>query len=198
MKKFNKVVLLTSIITVGAMSIVGSASEITKKIEAYMNPGIKVTIDGEKQVFTNENGKVLQPIVYEGRTYLPVKNVAEVTGMNVIWDQNTQTITLEHKDSDKNMDKIQLKENPTTGYTWKYDIKDKEMIQVVSDHYKQDELPEGAMCIVGEGGIHTWEIKGLKEGVTTIKFSNQRGWEGESSSVETKEFIVTVFSELIR
>ncbi|QEK10957.1 hypothetical protein FQB35_00425 [Crassaminicella thermophila] len=196
MKKFNKVVLITSMITVGAMSIIGSASEITKKIEAYINPGIKVTLDGEKQVFIDENGKVLQPIIHEGRTYLPVRNIAELTGMSVAWDKNTQTIILEHKDLDKIIDKIELQENPTTGYTWKYDIKDKDIIQVISDNYEQDELPEGAKSIVGKGGMHTWVIKGLKEGVTTIKFSKQREWEGDSSIVETKEFIVTVLSDL--
>ncbi|QXM07115.1 protease inhibitor I42 family protein [Crassaminicella indica] len=196
MKKFNKVVLITSMITVGAMSIIGSASEITKKIEAYINPGIKVTLDGEKQIFTDEDGKILQPIMYEGRTYLPVRNIAELTEMNVVWDQNTKTIILEHKDVDKAIGKIKLKENPTTGYTWKYDIKDKDIIQVISDNYEQGELPEGAKSIVGEGGTHTWVIKGLKEGVTTIKFSKQREWEGDSSVVEAKEFIVTVLSDL--
>lgn len=196
MKKFNKVVLITSMITVGAMSIIGSASEITKKIEAYINPQIKVILDGEKKVFTNENGEVLQPIVHQGRTYLPVKNVAELTGMNVSWDKNTQTIILKHEDLDKNVGEIKLKENPTTGYTWKYDIKDKDIVKVVFDNYKQDELPDGAMTIVGAGGLHTWKIKGLKEGVTTIKFSNQRESQGDNSAAETKEFNVTVLPSL--
>lgn len=96
MNIFKKIILTTSIITVGAMAVVGAA-ELTKKIEAHINPELKITIDGEDYVAREEDGRIVPPIIYEGRTYLPVRFIAEEAGMGVAWNEETKTVILERK-----------------------------------------------------------------------------------------------------
>lgn len=89
--------------------------------------------------------------------------------------------------------KISLEENPTTGFTWHYIIEDPSIVEVVSDSYQEN---PGGEKIVGAGGIHTFYLKGLKEGTTTIKFDHYRSWEGIEKSIDSKIFSVTVSPEL--
>ncbi|MGD9677388.1 MAG: protease inhibitor I42 family protein [Vulcanibacillus sp.] len=88
---------------------------------------------------------------------------------------------------------IVLEENPTTGFTWQYIIKDTSVVQIISDSYKPN---EGNEDIVGGGGVHTWILKGLKEGTTTIKFDHYRPWEGIDKSIESVTYSVKVSSDL--
>lgn len=59
------------------------------KIEAILYPDIKVLVDGNPIQLENT------PIVVDGRTYLPLRELGEkVMGMNVSWDQDSQTASL--------------------------------------------------------------------------------------------------------
>ena len=75
--------------TIGA----GAASTL-QEITAYLNSGITVTLDGEAQTFLDANGNRVYPITYNGSTYLPVRAVAGLVGLDVDWDQATQTVIL--------------------------------------------------------------------------------------------------------
>ena len=81
---------------------------------------------------------------------------------------------------------LKLDENPTTGYTLSYEIKDKDIVSVASDEYKADDTDK-----TGAGGVHTYVIKGLKEGETTITFTSAQDWDGgEKGDVKTVEVAV--------
>lgn len=58
-------------------------------IKAYLNPNVKITVDGEPiQLETT-------PIIYEQTTYLPLREISEkVMGMSVGWNQETSTVEL--------------------------------------------------------------------------------------------------------
>lgn len=49
---------------------------------------IKINVDG-KQISTSN-----EPFIYNGVTYLPVRDVAAATGKTVNWDENTKTVSL--------------------------------------------------------------------------------------------------------
>ncbi len=83
---------------------------------------------------------------------------------------------------------VELKENPTTGYTWHVIIQNEDIIKCVSDGYKEDKHEEGMR---GVGGTHIWEFKTIKEGTSKIKFELYRSWE-KDKIVETREYIVNV------
>lgn len=83
-------VIMTSLLT---LSIVAASPQIYK-ITAYMNNELKFTFNGEGFQPKDENGKKLTPIVYDNRTYLPVRSIAELTGLDVDYDEESNTIII--------------------------------------------------------------------------------------------------------
>lgn len=60
---------------------------------AYDN--IKVVVDGREVEFgVDSTGKKIEPFIYNGTTYLPIRAVGEALGKQVQWDQNTKTAFL--------------------------------------------------------------------------------------------------------
>jgi predicted secreted protein len=104
------------------------------------------------------------------------------------------TKLIKMKDTSKTSEKtveINLKGNPTTGYTWEYDIASAGIIKEDSNQYKQDAANAG---MVGVGGSYTWKFSALKEGTTEVTFKYYRSWENKA--IETKTYIFTVDKEL--
>ena len=55
---------------------------------------IKVTLDGKPVELKDATGKTIEPFTYNGTTYLPVRAVANLLGVDVKWDGATNTIYL--------------------------------------------------------------------------------------------------------
>ena len=55
---------------------------------------IKVTLDGKPVELKDAAGKTVEPFTYKGTTYLPVRAVANLLGVDVKWDGDTSTIYL--------------------------------------------------------------------------------------------------------
>ena len=76
----------------GSITIVGA----NQAIQAIQNTNIKVSLDGVIQEFKDETtGETQYPITYNDRTYLPLRNVANLAGLSVDYDNNTNTAKLE-------------------------------------------------------------------------------------------------------
>ena len=56
--------------------------------------GIKIVIDGKDVNPTDANGNKVEPIIYNGTTYLPVRAVANAFGKAVYWDGPNYTVYL--------------------------------------------------------------------------------------------------------
>lgn len=56
--------------------------------------GIKIIVDGQKLNPTDVNGNKVEPIIYNGTTYLPVRAVANAIGKAVYWDGPNYTVYL--------------------------------------------------------------------------------------------------------
>lgn len=67
------------------------------EIKATMDSGITVKYKGEVQELKDVNGVSKDPILYNGTTYIPVRSVGEIFGINVDWDQETKSVLLEDK-----------------------------------------------------------------------------------------------------
>ncbi len=63
-------------------------------ISAYLNRGIKIVYNGQTKTMNDANGKVIYPISYNGTTYLPVRAVAGMLGVDANWDGATSTVYL--------------------------------------------------------------------------------------------------------
>lgn len=71
----------------------------TDYIEAVYND-IKIVVDGQQITPTDGNGKVIEPFISYGTTYLPVRAVANAFGKEVDWNGETNTVTIGAKSFD--------------------------------------------------------------------------------------------------
>ncbi|MGI6028527.1 MAG: stalk domain-containing protein [Candidatus Heteroscillospira sp.] len=57
-------------------------------------PGISLEINGERVVPKDANGNVVEPFIYNGTTYLPIRAIGEAMGATVAWDNDSKTASL--------------------------------------------------------------------------------------------------------
>lgn len=93
MKKTFKGYLLGFLSAVVLVSGVTYAANTTTLYDVIAN-GIKIVIDGQKINPTDANGNTVEPIIYNGTTYLPVRAVANAFGKSVYWDGPNYTVYL--------------------------------------------------------------------------------------------------------
>ena len=81
-------------VMVGGLTVVGA----NQAIQAMQNTEIKISLNGQVQEFKDETtGETQYPITYNNRTYLPLRNVAKLSGLNVDYDNNSNTAILSNK-----------------------------------------------------------------------------------------------------
>jgi len=86
-------VLLTSGAEVNAGTGTPAATSGTRNIEITYRD-IKISIDGTEITPTDADGNAVEPFIYDGTTYLPVRAVASALGVEVGWDGETSTVYL--------------------------------------------------------------------------------------------------------
>lgn len=66
----------------------------TTTLKNVMVGGISIVVDGTKINPTDANGNKVDPIIYNGTTYLPVRAVGSALGKEVYWDGPNYTVYL--------------------------------------------------------------------------------------------------------
>lgn len=67
------------------------AEPVKQNIEAVYND-IKIVIHGEQITPKDGDGNIVNPFIYDGTTYLPIRAVSEALGETVDWDGSTNTV----------------------------------------------------------------------------------------------------------
>lgn len=96
MRNYSKKTLTTwalVIIFIFLMTFEGLAVSVGKNITVYFNE-IKLMIDGKIVTPKDANGNTVEPFIYNGTTYLPVRAVADALGQDVNWDADTATVVI--------------------------------------------------------------------------------------------------------
>ena len=75
------------------------AKQATETI-SVMYDNIKILIDGVEYTAYDANGEVVEPFIYNGTTYLPVRGIANAFDKNVDWEPQTSTVVLGSKNYD--------------------------------------------------------------------------------------------------
>lgn len=89
-KKSSKIAF-ACIATLAMICTTSYAASVAKTIQVHYN-GIKIYVN-EKLISPKDgNGKSVEPFIYEGTTYLPVRAVSEALGKDVRWDGNTNSV----------------------------------------------------------------------------------------------------------
>ena len=81
-----------------AGSAFATTGKVTKELE-YRN--ISVSLDGEKLDLRDAQGNAVEPFMFSGTNYLPVRALAESLGLEVAWDGSTNTVVLTTPASEK-------------------------------------------------------------------------------------------------
>ena len=71
---------------------------------------------------------------------------------------------------------VELKENPSTGFSWHCTIENDRIIYLDSDQF----IPAEDEGIVGAPGKHEFIFKALEKGSVQIKFEYYQTWESEN------------------
>ena len=101
MKKFAKGLIAAGVAcTVLAGGAAVMADDLSRNINVVYN-NIKLYIDGAEIVPKDAKGNPVEPFIYNGTTYLPVRAVGEALGKEVIWDGKTQSVYLGKKDQNQ-------------------------------------------------------------------------------------------------
>ncbi len=115
-------VLSIALLTLCLTSYSVGAESVIKTITAAINPNIRLLHDGSPAALIEG-----QPIItYNGRTYLPVRAMAELLGADVNWDEANQTVTIDTKAG------IRLGSHPIVG-TWRAEDRANSIMRVTSD-----------------------------------------------------------------
>lgn len=92
MKKRWIVLLATVMLFAFTAGVV--AAPAVQTITASLANDFKFTLNGEAWTPKDADGSTMAPIVYNDRTYLPARAIAEALGITVGWDAETRTVIL--------------------------------------------------------------------------------------------------------
>ena len=70
---------------------IAAAASRTETIDVIFR-NIRIVIDGEEFIPKDVSGKIVEPFIYNGTTYLPVRAVSQALGMDVDWDNDASTV----------------------------------------------------------------------------------------------------------
>jgi len=86
--------------------IVGAAaSSGIIKITAEINPKINYILNRKKFVPKDMDGSEMNTIIYNGRSYVPLRAIAEALNVYVDWDAETSTIILGENNANEELEK---------------------------------------------------------------------------------------------
>ncbi|MBQ8250023.1 MAG: NPCBM/NEW2 domain-containing protein [Clostridia bacterium] len=135
--------------------------------------GVKIVIDGQKITPTDANGNAVEPIIYNGTTYLPVRAVANAFGKAVYWDGPTYTVYLGDMDGKLEYPTVELRD-----------------LESIADEHSIDTEPED-----NYGTRYTYALKGhpnqTYEYLVNMKYSKLKGVlyvNADTSSIYTSTF----------
>jgi len=83
--------IITACVLLAALPVIAATFEKTITV-TYKD--IKLYVDGDLITPKDGSGNVVEPFVYDGTTYLPVRAVGEAIGKHVTWDSNTNSVYL--------------------------------------------------------------------------------------------------------
>ncbi len=96
-KKSRTILVLLALVL--TLSVTVFARQATETI-SVMYDNIKILIDGVEYTAKDANGNVIEPFIYNGTTYLPVRGIANAFDKNVDWEPQTSTVILGSKNYD--------------------------------------------------------------------------------------------------
>ena len=92
MKKKTRIAALALALVLGTGTAALAAGTV---MNIAVNPGMKLSIDGEAFVPTDVNGKEVDVFAYNGTTYVPIRAISQAFGKAVSYNADTQTAVIQ-------------------------------------------------------------------------------------------------------
>lgn len=87
--------LILALVMVFSLTAPAYAADAPEQVAASINYDITVEFNGEAKALSNVNGQQVYPVLYGGTTYVPIRAIGYLLGLNVDWDQATRTVLLD-------------------------------------------------------------------------------------------------------
>lgn len=170
------------------------ASTGSKQIEVVYRD-ISILVNGS-QIFSD-----VEPFIFEGRTFVPVRFISETIGKNVTWDQSeyevriSEPLTLNEEFSGKTLFvskdfqlfSVVVEGNPSTGYSWDVKDFDHSLLKLMGE---PKYTSQSSTNVVGVGEKFTFNfLTQGKAGEVILDLVYLRPWE---SVPPLKEFTLKV------
>lgn len=104
--KSKTMVFILSVLLL-SFSVVGFAINSVDKIEAYLANDMKFRVDNELWQPKDVDGSFLYPIIFNGRSYVPVRALLESKGVKVDFNNEERTIILDYPKNGWDVSKVQ-------------------------------------------------------------------------------------------
>ncbi|UUZ95890.1 copper amine oxidase N-terminal domain-containing protein [Paenibacillus sp. P25] len=85
MKRTKRVLLLTAAIS-GAFTAGVYAQDVLQRVDAYLRPDFSIVLDGKPVQLSGP------ALVYDDKSYLPLKELGNLLGASILWKADTKTI----------------------------------------------------------------------------------------------------------
>ena len=92
MKK-HRIVSILILVLITALTIPVLAASTTREATLTYRD-IQILVDGKAVTPTDANGNTVEPFILDGTTYVPLRAISDMLGVEVQWDGETNTITL--------------------------------------------------------------------------------------------------------
>lgn len=89
-KKHSKIACIC-LVTLAIFCTTSYAASVVKAIQVTYD-NIKIYVNDKLISPKDGNGKSVEPFIYDGTTYLPVRAISEALGKDVRWDGNTKSV----------------------------------------------------------------------------------------------------------
>lgn len=85
LKRWKRAVLMGTLLS-GAFTAGAYAQDVLQRVEAYLRPDFNIVINGKPVALEDPT------LIYNDKSYLPLKELSKLLGANIIWKGDTKTI----------------------------------------------------------------------------------------------------------
>lgn len=93
MKERIQGIIIGAVTTLFLFGTLCFASHYSEYVERFYK-NIKITLNGITIETKDANGNIVEPFIIDGTTYLPVRAICNVLGLEVNWNSETNTVEL--------------------------------------------------------------------------------------------------------
>jgi len=111
MKKFIKATLVMVMAIILSVPVLAATPIGEKIVEVALRGDITIILNDRQLDLTDANGDIVEPILYNGTTYLPIRAISENQGLAVAWDGDTKSVILGTSDTKVSLSADEFKDH---------------------------------------------------------------------------------------